>query len=106
MNDPLKKDDDKFNDLIVKQHSTVDGFLDSVSPKKNNIEKDDEKFEKLSMSQEISSTREIHNPEYNSIEEKYEVELLSEQFFKKIDEKLNEADVDIFDLLDEFEKNK
>ena len=79
MNDSLKKDDEKFKDLIMKQYPNFESFIDSLKSKKDVIENDDNKIDNLLCLQAMNKCV----PEYSSIEEKYEDELLIEEFIKK-----------------------
>jgi len=79
MNDSLKKDDEKFRDLIAKQHPTFKSFADSRESEEDVIENDDDKMDNLLCLQSLNG----EELKYNSIEEKYEDELLIEEFLKK-----------------------
>ena len=91
MNDSIEKDDEKFNDLITKQHPTLESFTESLKPVEDSIENDDNKMDDLlylqSLSEEIS--------EHATLEEKYEEEILIDQVTKMFDNdfrKRREAD--------------
>ena len=64
MSDSIKKDDEKFNDLITKQHPTSE----SLPSTNDNIEDDDAKLEILACLQDMTQGP----PEHASLEEKYE----------------------------------
>ncbi len=81
MSDSIKKDDEKFNDLITKQHPTFESFTESLSSTNDNIEDDDAKLENLAYLQDITQGP----PEHASIEEKYEEEILIDQVTKMLD---------------------
>ncbi len=82
MSDSIQKDDDKFNELIAKERSTTESYHDSVQEtSEDNIENDDKKLDELFGLQES-----IDTPiEYNSIEEKYEQEIVIHQVTKLLD---------------------
>jgi len=89
MSDSIKKDDEKFNDLITKQHHSFESFAESVQRPKDKIETDDEKMERLMDLQEGSDK----NPDGNlSLEEKYENELMIQQVIKILDESSEQED--------------
>lgn len=75
MSDSIKNDDKKFNDLITKQNSTYDSFIES-NKELTDIEKDDEKLDRLFEIQ----TEEV--TEHDSLEEKYETEILIQEITK------------------------
>lgn len=84
MANSIEKDDEKFNNLLVKQYPTLDEFVDSVkeqNPIKDVIESDDEKMDEMLL---LESLSEDGQPEYNSIEEKYEVEIILQDFGKRL----------------------
>ncbi len=92
MSDSIKKDDEKFNDLLKKQGTFTNEPTDD-------LDKLDDKMEDMMMIQEISNN---DVPEYESVEEKYEIELLLKQFGKKIMENFKIEDIeDMFPLEDE-----
>lgn len=78
MPDQIEKDDEKFNQMIVKQHPTADSFFKSerVAEGQDAIEQDDEKIDEMLMLQSMSESEE---PAYSSIEEKYEEQLIMDQ---------------------------
>jgi hypothetical protein len=97
MNNSIKKDDEKFNSLISKQHSTAEGYANSIEKSKDVIENDDEKLEDLMILQDFSNKEPIENL---SIEEKYEVNIAVEQFLKKINGQMDRnIDVDSFEAI-------
>ena len=81
MSDSIKKDDEKFNDLITKQHPTLESFAEHMASKDNGIESDDAKLENLAYLQDITQGP----TEHASIEEKYEEEILIDQVTKMLD---------------------
>lgn len=97
MNNSIEDDDKKFNKLITKQHSTCESFVSANSKPADSIEEDDEKLEKLLFFQDLTQTENKHE----SLEEKYEQEIIMEQISKKWMKSLEE-DTDIVDRLEEF----
>lgn len=79
MPDQIEKDDEKFNQMIVKQHPTADSFFraERAVEGRDPIEQDDEKIEDLMMLQSLSSDDE--NPVYASLEEKYEEKIIMDE---------------------------
>ena len=73
MSNEILKDDEKFKELIGKQ-KLVD------SEPKDDLEKLDEKMDDMMMVQSISE----EGPKYESVEEKYEIELFLEDFGNRI----------------------
>jgi hypothetical protein len=81
MNDSIENDDEKFNDLITKQHPTFESFAESVEESKDVIENDDAKLENLAYLQDITQGP----PEHASLEEKYEEEIMINEVTKMLD---------------------
>ncbi len=102
MSDSIKKDDDKFNDLIAKQHPTAESFYDSVKSKEDQIENDDEKLENLVYLQDITQGP----PEHASLEEKYEEEIMISEVTKMLDRDLRRRLDDGEDPFAQFFKEK
>jgi hypothetical protein len=86
MPDQIDKDDEKFNQMIVKQHPTADSFFKTQSKDKDAIEKDDEKMDELLTFQ--SMTEDV--VEYGSIEEKYEEHLMMDEITKIIERQMEQ----------------
>ena len=80
----IEKDDKKFNDLSKKGHSvgSIKPFVD------NRLKNDDEKMEDLLILQDLTETE----PVYDSIEEKYEEEILIDSVTKMLNRKFQQAE--------------
>lgn len=102
MNYSIKKDDEKFNDLITKQHPTFESFTESLSSTNNNIEDDDAKLENLIYLQDMTQGPQEHA----SIEEKYEEEIMISEVTKMLDRDLRRRLDDGEDPFAEFFKEK
>lgn len=83
MSDPIKEDDAKFQDLLVKQFPTIHEFVESLPKSEDAIENDDIKMDDLLLLQSVASDGKI---EYDSIEQKYEDEILMEEISKAVNE--------------------
>jgi len=81
MSDSIQKDDEKFNDLITKQHPTFESFAESLPSKNDSIDDDDAKLENLAYLQDITQGP----PEHASLEEKYEEEIMINEVTKMLD---------------------
>jgi len=81
MSDSIQKDDEKFNDLITKQHPTYESFAESLPSTNDNIENDDAKLETLVYLQDITQGPREHD----SLEEKYEEEIMINEVTKMLD---------------------
>jgi hypothetical protein len=95
MSDSIEQDDQKLKGMLMKQHP------DSPPVYENNdssIEKDDIKIDELLTLQSISEPV----PEPNSIEEKYEEELVFEQIAELINHRLS-AKKDTEQIIEELE---
>jgi len=80
----IRQDDQKFCEMQAKQHP--DG--PPVCESNDTIEKDDLKLDDLMVLQSLSEPP----PEYSSIEEKYEEEIVFEQIAGLINQRLAETD--------------
>ncbi len=96
MSDLIKKDDEKFDDLITKQYP--EGKLIKSEPSDDQIENDDAKMEDYLYLQAIS---EADEEVFNSVEEKYEIKILTEKFvgamLEAYPELKNGGDIDGFE---------
>lgn len=81
MSDSIQKDDEKFDELITKQHSTFESFTESKRSKEESIENDDAKLDEMLSLQESTETA----PDPISIEQKYEEEILIHEVTKLLD---------------------
>jgi hypothetical protein len=81
MSDSIQKDDEKFNDLITKQHPTFESFAESLPSKNDSIDDDDAKLETLAYLQDITQGPREHD----SLEEKYEEEIMINEVTKMLD---------------------
>jgi len=113
MSDPIKEDDAKFQELLVKQFPTLHEFVESLPKSEDVIENDDIKMDDLLLLQSIANDGEI---EYDSIEDKYEDEIAIAEVSKKLNEDIErfnlgemegedgeEVDFDVF-FDDDFDK--
>ena len=91
MPDQIDKDDEKFNQMITKQHPTADAFFkaERVAEGQDSIEQDDEKIDELLMLQSMSETDE---PIYDSIEEKYEEQIVMKEISEMVANHLSNMD--------------
>lgn len=91
MPDQIDKDDEKFNQMITKQYPTVDSFFkaERVAEGQDPIEQDDEKIDELLMLQSMSETDE---PIYDSIEEKYEEQIVMKEISEMVANHLSNMD--------------
>ena len=102
MSDSIKKDDEKFNDLITKQHPTFESFSESLPSKNDSIDDDDLKLEELAYLQDITQGP----PEHASLEEKYEEEIMISEVTKMLDRDLRRRLDDGEDPFAQFFKEK
>ena len=80
MNDSIEQDDKKFLELFVKENSTLDEYLKGTFIAKNSIEADDQKMDELLGKQLWDD---FQTPvRHDSIEEKYENEILIERVIR------------------------
>ena len=88
MPDQIEKDDEKFNQMIVKQHPTADSFFkaEREAEGQDPIEQDDEKIDEMLMLQSMSESDE---PVYSSLEEKYEEQLIMDEVSEIVNRQLS-----------------
>jgi len=84
MTDETRKDDEKFIDLVTKQHPTVNSYVRSLQKSEDVIEEDDNKMDDLLCLQSMSAEGDAI--EEKSIEEKYEDELLIDHITKAVNQ--------------------
>ena len=92
MNNSIEKDDEKFRNLISKQRSTSESFVDSLRSDEDVIENDDNTMDDLLFYQSLSEDE----PKHASIEEKYEEEIMIQEVTKIIEKNLVNCDDDPF----------
>ena len=102
MSNSIENDDKKFNDLITKQHPTFESFTESVEQSDDVIENDDAKLENLAYLQDITQGPREHD----SLEEKYEEEIMINEVTKMLDRDFKKRLEDGEDQFAEFFREK
>jgi len=102
MSDSIENDDKKFYDLITKQHPTFESYAESLPSKNDSIDDDDAKLENLAYLQDITQGPREHD----SLEEKYEEEIMINEVTKMLDRDFKKRLEDGEDPFAEFFKQK
>lgn len=89
MPENIDKDDEKFNDLLIKQHPTYESFHEAQKQDKvqDPIEKDDEKLDEMLVLQ-ANTEKEV---KYSSIEDKYEEKLIIDEVTRIISKRFDKT---------------